>query len=80
MNHACPNNDYMWCAFHVGIELAWLRVDDIHTRKMEPIFPMLWEQNLETIKVESLKVGSQLSHKFFDCELMMTMGIVHLHC
>jgi hypothetical protein len=62
MNHACPSNDSMWCAFRVHIELAWLH-DDLHTRKMEPIFLMLWEQNLETIKVECFKVGSQLSHE-----------------
>jgi hypothetical protein len=63
MNHACPNNDFMWRTFHVDIELAWLHVDDLHIRKMEPISPMMWEQNLKIIKVECFKVGFQLSHE-----------------
>jgi len=63
MIHAFPSNDSMCCAFHVGIELAWLHVDGLHTRKMEPIFPTMWEQNLEIIKVKCFKVGFQFFHE-----------------
>jgi hypothetical protein len=63
MNHACPSNDFMWCAFHVGIELAWLHVDDLHTRKTEPISPALGEQNLETMNIKCFKVGFQFFHE-----------------
>jgi hypothetical protein len=45
-------------------ELAWVFVDDVHTRKMELVSHTLWEQNLKTIKAKCSETTSQLS-----CEL-----------
>jgi hypothetical protein len=32
VNPTCPNNDVVWCALRVGIELAWLHINDLHKR------------------------------------------------
>lgn len=45
-------------------ELAWVLVEDVHTRKMELVYLTLWEQNLKIIKEKCYEVTSQ-----FSCEL-----------
>jgi hypothetical protein len=50
---------FMWV-----FELAWVLVEDVHTRKMELVYLTLWEQNLKIIKEKCYEVTSQ-----FSCEL-----------
>jgi hypothetical protein len=45
-------------------ELAWVLVDDVHTRKMKLVTLTLWEQNLKIVKTKCSEATSQLS-----CEL-----------
>ncbi len=50
---------FMWV-----FELAWVLVDDVHTRKMELVSLTLWEQNLKIIKAKCYEATCQ-----FFCEL-----------
>ncbi len=40
MNPACPNLDVVWCVFCLGIELAWIHVDDLQIGQWNNIWKM----------------------------------------